>query len=136
MVFDPTIDNLYTYKNKNKIESSNFTEITNSVFAAYFQAVENNLMEISLWVYKSKSRQYFNEDFAKKDLIKNLKCVSEFQRKKVATSYHHWVYETLGCKTKYEYLEARQEMEDALKEIEQDTDDWLGRLKIINSEEM
>jgi len=27
-------------------------------------------------------------------------------------------------------------MEDALKEIEQDTDDWLGRLKIINSEEM
>lgn len=134
VVYDPSIQNLYDYGYKRN--TSNFSEIIKGVFDAYKNSTELELTKISLWVYEKEMRQFFNVASVKEDLLANIEVVSDFHRKKISNSYHHWVYKSFGCQTKAEYEAARMNFDERLKEIAEDDDDWLNRLKEINAREV
>ena len=107
VVYDLSISNLYEYNHGNY----NFSDFWKRLVLSDRTELEEGLEKISLWVYESQKRQYFDVPSVKKDLRSNIHLISKFQRKKIANSYHHWIYSNAGCHTKHEYEQRLEQME-------------------------
>src|SRR5674476_43794 len=95
VVYDPAIHNLYEY-DREKIDLVDLSWM-------FSDKRDDVLKKISLWVYELRVRQYFDVASVRNDLRSNIPLISEFNRRRIANSYHQWRYRASGCNTKQEF---------------------------------
>lgn len=80
VVYDSAIENLYSYEENPFFSEEGLKEITT---------------KISLWVYETRRRQYFEVVTARYELRSNIQLISESERYRIARAYHDWIHELL-----------------------------------------
>lgn len=109
VVFDPSVKNVFSVENDEKI--------------------------VCLWVESQKGWHHFPVNDCRRRLKGEIDAITDSDKERVATAYWYWKCKSVGAHGKsqqaYEYCVAA--IDDEIKTVERETEEWLDRLQAINS---